>query len=55
MEIIFLSKSQSRLTFAEHVLLFTEFHDEKTEASMSCREHFDKQCPLVQYRKSGNT
>ena len=40
---------------AEYVLLFFEFHDVKTETSPSFKEHFDKQCPLVQYIKSGNT
>ena len=50
-----LSKSQRSVTCAEYGFLFTEFHDVKTERSMSCQELFDKQCPLVQYRKSGNT
>ena len=31
--------------------LFSELHDVKTERNMSCKELFDKQCPLVQYRK----
>ena len=39
---IFLSKTQESLTCAEYVLLFPEFHDIKTEASMSCKELFDK-------------
>ena len=39
-----------KLTCAEYVLLFSEFHDIKTETSMSCKELFDKQCLLVQYR-----
>ena len=43
------------LTFAEYVLLFSEFHNVNKETSMSCKELLDKQCPLVQYRKSGNT
>ena len=30
------------------------FHDVKTEANTGSKELFDKQCPLVQYRKSGN-
>ena len=34
---------------------FFKFHDVKTEISMSCKELFDEQCPLVQYIKSGNT
>ena len=33
---------------------FFEFHDVKTEASLSCKERFDKQCPLVQHIKNGN-
>ena len=32
-----------------------KLHDVKAETSMSCKELFDKQCPLVQYLKSGNT
>ena len=47
----FLSQTQWSLTCAEYVLLFSEFDDVKTEANMSCKELFDKQCPLVQYRK----
>ena len=34
---------------------FPEFHDVKTEISMSCKELFDKQCLVEQYRKGGNT
>ena len=49
-----MSKSQWSFTSAEYVLLFSEFHDLKTEASMSCKELSDKHCPLVQYRKTGN-
>ena len=39
----------------EYVHLFPEFHDVKTEASMSCKKRFDKLCRLAQHRKSGNT
>ena len=35
--------------------LFSEFHDLKTETSMRWKEPFERQCPLLQYRKSGNT
>ena len=38
-------------TCAEHVLLFSELHDVKTEGSTSCKELLGKQCPLVYYRK----
>ena len=31
----------------EYVLLFSEFHDVKTETSMSCKELFDKQSPIA--------
>ena len=41
-KIIFLSKPQWGLTFVEYALLFSEFHDVKTETSMSCEELFDK-------------
>ena len=34
--------------------MFPELHDVKTETSISCKELFDKQSPLVQYRKSEN-
>ena len=51
----FLSKTQWNLACADYVLLFFKFYDVKTETSMSCKELFDKQCPLVQYLKSGNT
>ena len=39
------------LTCAEYVLLFSEFHDVKTERSMSCKKLFDKHCLFAQYRK----
>ena len=44
--------SQWSLTWAGYVILFSEFHVVKTETN---KELFDKQCPLLQYRKSGNT
>ena len=47
----FLSKTQWSLTCAEYVLLFSELHDVKTERNMSCKELFDKQCTLEEYRK----
>ena len=52
-EIIFLSKTQWSLTCAEYVLLFSEFHDVKTETCMRFKELFDGQCPLLQCRNSG--
>ena len=33
--------------------LFFEFHDVKTETSLSCKEHFHKQCPLTVHIKNG--
>ena len=39
---------------AEYVILFSEFHDVKTEASMSFNQLVGEKCPLVQYRESGN-
>ena len=44
--------SQWSLTCAGYVALFCEFHVVKTETN---KELFDKQCPLLQYRKSGKT
>ena len=38
----------------EYVLWFSEFHDVKTEVSMSYKQLFDKQCPIVKSRKRGN-
>ena len=35
--------------------LFSEFHDLKTETRMRWKEPLERQCPLLQYRKSGNT
>ena len=54
-EIMFLGKTQWSHTCAEYVILFSEFHYVETETSMSGKELFNKQCPLVQYRKGGNT
>ena len=45
---IFLGITQWCLTCVEYVLLFSEFHDVKTETSISWKELFDKHCPLVQ-------
>ena len=50
-EIIFFSKTQWSLTCAEYVILLSELHDVKRERKMSCKELFDEQCPLAQYRK----
>ena len=47
----FLSKAHWSLTDTEYVLLFSELHDVKAEGSTSCKEIFDKQCPLLYYRK----
>ena len=47
----FLSKTQWSLACAEFVLLISKLHGVKIERSMSCKEPFDKQCSLVQYRK----
>ena len=42
-------------SLVQNVLLFSEFHVIKTEASTSCEKLFDKQSPLVKYRKIKNT
>ena len=47
-KLFFLIKTQSSLACVEYVLLLSEFHDVKKETSMSCKELFDKQCPLLQ-------
>ena len=38
------------LTCAEHVLLFSKSRNIKTKTCMSCKELFDKQCALLQYK-----
>ena len=44
-----------RVNHSEASLLQNMFFRICTHASMSCKELFDKHCPLAQYRKSGNT
>ena len=47
----FLSKTQWSLTCAENVLLCFEFHDVKTETSMSCKQRSDKLSTYTIYKK----
>ena len=54
-KLFFQVKHNEAVTCAEHFLLFSEFHDVKTETCMNYKELFDKQYPFVQYKKSRNT
>ena len=48
---LFFWVKHNEASLVQNVLLFSELHDVKTEGSTSCKELFDKQCPLVYYRK----